>query len=114
MRDLVGNHVVLSGSGDTAYSRIIRMADLNGCGLSVVMLQLTGTKPDVNVTLQVSIDKENWSTPSLGPATSQDVVEVGTVPLDPVEGIAAQYLRLKYTLTGDLGIFSIDLSTYRS
>lgn len=107
-----GMRVALSGSGDVGYSQIIPMSGFNSCGLSVVMLQLSGTTPDVNVKLQVSIDKENWSEPSVGPAGSQDVDAVGAVPLDPITPIVAPYLRLKFTLTGDVGIFSVDLTKY--
>lgn len=104
--------LTLSGSGDVAYSPAVPMSGSNSCGVSVVMQQLTGSTPDVNVTLQVSMDKENWSEPSIGPAGTQDVADVGVVPLDPMTPILAPYIRLKFTLTGDLGIFFVDLTTY--
>lgn len=102
----------LSGSGDVAYSQPIPMSRFNSCGASVALLLLTGTTPQVNVTLQVSMDKENWTEPSVGPAGSQDVAEVGAVALEPMTPILAPYIRLKFTLTGDVGILNVNLSTY--
>lgn len=104
--------LTLSGSGNVVYSPAIPMSGFNSCGASVVMQQLSGSTPDVNVTLQVSMDEENWSEPSIGPAGSQDVVDVGVAPLDPMTPIFAPYIRLKFTLTGDFGIFFVDLTTY--
>jgi len=104
--------LVLSGSGAVAYSPVIAMAGRNSAGCSVVMLDLAGITPDVNVTLQASMDKENWSEPSIGPASSQDVADVGNVSLDPMTPILAPYIRLKFTLTGDIGIFWVYLTTY--
>lgn len=98
--------LTLAGDGAIAYSGAIAKEDSNSCGCVITMLALTGTTPNVNVTLQVSYDRENWAVPSLGPATSQDVDAVGVDPLDPVTAILAPYIRLKFTLTGDLAVFS--------
>ncbi|MEZ5964260.1 MAG: hypothetical protein R3F56_10480 [Planctomycetota bacterium] len=112
MRSSWNVRVALSGSGDVAYSNAIPLAGANACGCFVVMEQLTGSTPDVNVTLQVSMDQVNWTEPLLGPAASQDVAEVGALPLDPMTPILAPYIRLRFTLTGDVGILNVNLHTY--
>lgn len=110
-----GLRVTLSGPGDVGYTPSVPMWGYNSCGCSLVMLQLTGSSPDVNITVQVSMDQENWSEPSVGPAGSQEVEEVGAAPLLPFTPLIARYIRLKVTLVkGDLGIVSVDLNTFNS
>ena len=105
---------VLTGSGDVGYSQVVSMSGFGACGLSVLMVQLAGVTPDLNVTAQVSNDKQNWTDLSIGPASSQDVVSVGAAPLLPLTSIAAAYLRLKFTLTGDLSLFAFEMIPYRA
>ncbi len=105
--------VALSAASPVAYSTAMATAGHNAVACFTIATELSGSTPTVNLTLQLSFDKINW-TESPGPAGSQDIDAVGAASLEPVSALTAPYLRLKFTLTGDSSLLQYVVNLFNT
>jgi hypothetical protein len=80
-------------SSAEAFSQAVSMSESNACQVEFTVINLPAT--NIRVTAQVSNDLENWT----DAANSGDKTAVGYYSFN-VTGVAAQYVRLKYTVSG--------------
>lgn len=109
MRSMLFERLALSGSILSEVSQAVSMDGANAAQVDFVVVSLSGTTPTVTGQLQESNDLENWRDKGGTTALSAVGYSLGTA----VTGIAAAYVRLKFTAGGTtpIAVVSAGLST---
>jgi hypothetical protein len=104
----IAKRLYLTGDGTMHFSEAISMEGYNALFIECTVFAFDGfADPLLNISVDVSNDKQNWANWPLGAAVLLSIATVGYFKLDQSsigQQFAARWIRLRYETTGDIKI----------